>query len=66
MELFFEVFGTQEQGTGMVHVSNLIKVVKDANHIFKETFYQAKTMCDKMNTNLDGRITKQEFLAFCQ
>ncbi len=45
---------------------NICKVIEDAVHLYKETFFRAKQMCDSMNTNLDGRITQDDFRAFCQ
>ena len=52
--LFFTVFSGED---GCVYGENICKVIEDALHVFKESFFQAKQMCDGMNTNLNGRIT---------
>jgi hypothetical protein len=49
--LFFTVFQNFEK---MVLAENICKVVGDATHVFKETFFLAKKICDGMNTMLDG------------
>lgn len=45
---------------------NLAKVVGDALKVFKECFFQAKTMADKMNTQLNGMISFEEFRDYCR
>jgi hypothetical protein len=55
-ELFFEIFGSVNDGF-YVDTPNIIKIIEDAMHIFKETFFVSKVACDKMNLNLDGRIS---------
>jgi len=54
--------------TGGYYVSreNLLKVVGDALKVFKESFFLAKTTADKMNTSMDGMITKEEFIDYCK
>lgn len=52
--LFFTVFAGSDQS---VFSENICKVLGDAVHIFKETFFIAKQICDGMNTMLDGRIS---------
>lgn len=58
--LFFEVFGTVTGGHAVAR-ENLLKVIGDAMKVFKESFFQAKTIADKMNTNLNGMISYEEF-----
>ena len=62
--LFFEVFSSSDLGN-TVSADNVNKVVTDAVKIFKETFFLAKTACDKMNTDLNGKITFEQFNHFC-
>jgi hypothetical protein len=63
--LFFEVFSSVT-GTGCVARENLGKVIGDALKVFKESFFQAKTIADKMNTNLNGMISYEEFRDYCK
>ena len=62
--LFFEFFSSVNEGT-LINAENVAKVVTDAIKIFKETFFLAKTACDKMNTDLNGKITFDQFNQFC-
>ena len=62
--LFFEIFSSINNGTS-VSVANIVKVINDSLKIFKETFYLAKTACDKMNTDLNGKISFEQFRQFC-
>lgn len=76
--IFFELFGTinytnphlqelsNEKRFSYIQTENLVKVVTDALTVFKESFYLCKTTCDKMNTKLDGMISKEEFKDFCR
>lgn len=52
--LFFAVFS---DNSGCVFAENICKVIEDAVHVFKETFFMAKKVCDGMNTMLDGKIS---------
>lgn len=63
--LFFEVFVSVNGGL-FVSKENLIKVVGDALKVFKESFFLAKSTADKMNTNLNGMITFEEFQNYCK
>jgi hypothetical protein len=63
--LFFEVFSTAT-GSTCVSRENLGKVLGDALKVFKESFFQAKTIADKMNTNLNGMISFEEFRDYCK
>ena len=45
--LFFTVFSDQN---GHVFSDNICKVIEDALHVFRETFFLAKQICDGMNT----------------
>ena len=54
--LFFEVFSSINDSS-TVSVANVTKMINDSLKIFRETFYLAKTACDKMNTDLNGRIS---------
>lgn len=47
--MFFEVFRSVNGGT-YVSNANLVKVISDALKVFKETFFTAKRIADKMNT----------------
>ena len=38
----------------MVLADNICKIIGDATHVFKETSFLAKQICDGMNTLLDG------------
>jgi len=62
--LFFEVFSTAT-GTQCVARENLGKVLGDALKVFKESFFQATTIADKMNTTLNGMISFEEFKNYC-
>ena len=48
-----------------VSAGNITKVINDSLRIFKETFYLAKTACDRMNTDLNGKISYEQFRQFC-
>ncbi len=63
--LFFEVFVSVNGGL-YVSKENLIKVIGDALKVFKEAFFLAKSTADKMNTNLNGMITYDEFHNYCK
>jgi len=63
--LFFEVFSTAT-GSTCVARENLAKVIADALKVFKESFFNAKTIADKMNTNFNGMITFEEFSDYCK
>jgi Ca2+-binding EF-hand superfamily protein len=63
--LFFEVFSTAT-GTACVARENLGKVLGDALKVFKESFFQAKTIADKINSNLNGMISFDEFKDYCK
>ncbi len=63
--LFFEIF-CSATGTTCVARENLGKVIGDALKVFKESFFQAKTIADKMNTNLNGMISFEEFKNYCK
>jgi hypothetical protein len=63
--MFFEIFSSVNNEL-YVDAQNICKTISDALHIFKETFFIAKVACDKINTGLDGRITYDEFKAFCK
>jgi Ca2+-binding EF-hand superfamily protein len=63
--LFFEVFVSVNGGL-FVSKENLIKVLADALKVFKETFFLAKQTADKMNTNLNGMISYEEFRDYCK
>jgi hypothetical protein len=54
--LFFEVFASASGGF-CVNNDNLSKIIGDALKVFKESFFQAKLVADKMNTNLNGMIS---------
>ena len=62
--LFFEVFVSVNGGL-FVSRENLIKVIGDALKVFKESFFLAKQTADKMNTNLNGMVTYEEFESYC-
>ena len=55
--LFFDIFADD----GYVDAQNIIKIIGDALHIFKENFAVTKANCNKMNTALDGKISFSEF-----
>lgn len=44
------------------HVASPIKI---ALKFYKEIFFLAKKACDNMNTNLNGKISFDEFRQFC-
>ena len=53
--LFFDIFSQRNNmGRAGVLAHNVKKVIDDALKIFKETFFLAKTACDRMNTSLNG------------
>ena len=54
--LFFEVFSSVTGGRCVAR-ENLGKVIGDALKVFKESFFAAKTIADKMNTDLNGMIS---------
>ena len=54
--LFFEVFGTVTGGNCVAR-ENLGKIIGDALKVFKESFFHAKTVADKMNSDLNGMIS---------
>lgn len=62
---FFEVFGTVT-GTHCVARENLGKVIGDALKVFKEAFFQAKQIADKMNKQLNGMISFEEYREYCK
>lgn len=51
---------------GFILKQNLIKIIADANKFFKQAFFAAKQAADLMNTNLDGKISFEEFLQYCR
>lgn len=63
--LFFEVFSSAT-GSACVARENIMKVITDALKVFKESFFQAKTIADKMNADLNGMITFDEFKNYCK
>lgn len=62
--LFFDMFSSINDDT-LCSVANIVKIINDSLRIFKETFYLAKTACDKMNTELNGKISYDQFRLFC-
>ena len=53
--LFFDIFSQRNNmGRAGVLAHNVKKVIDVALKIFKETFFLAKTACDRMNTSLNG------------
>jgi hypothetical protein len=63
--LFYEVFMSVNNNL-FVSRENLVKVVGDALKVFKESFFLAKTTADKMNANLNGMISLEEFRDYCK
>lgn len=63
--LFFEVFSSVNGGL-FVTTENIVKIITDALKVFKETFFLAKTIADKMNSNYNGMITFEEFKEYCK
>ena len=65
--LFFDIFTQRDQAGRLgVTIHNITKIINDALRIFKETFFLAKTACDRMNTSLNGQISFEEFERFCR
>ena len=58
--LFYEMFSSINDYES-VSAPNITKIINDSLRIFKETFYLAKTACDKMNTDLNGKISYEQF-----
>lgn len=63
--LFFEVMGTVNTNH-CVAKENIMKVIGDALKVFKESFFSAKTIADKMNSDLNGMISFDEFHGYCK
>jgi hypothetical protein len=62
--LFFNIYSSYNDYK-FVSKGDLVKPIAGSLKILKETFFLAKTACDKMNTSLNGRISFDEFRQFC-
>jgi hypothetical protein len=58
--LYFEVFSSFNKGA-FVNNEHVAQPIQTALKIYKEIFFLAKTACDNMNTNLNGKISFDEF-----
>ena len=61
---YFEVFSSLNLGA-FVNNDHVARPIQNALKMHKEIFFLAKTACDNMNTNLNGKISFEEFRQFC-
>lgn len=70
LALFFEIMKNRTvidlMDGGYILKQNLLKIIDDALKFFKQQFLHAKLVADAMNTNLDGRISFDEFFTYCR